>query len=119
MRACVITWKPADWLLTQTNEYLKGQGAAGSEPVTNPTPCTAATFLTMLETGIYLLGPSDPLRAQYIEVFHDKLAVCLTAFGEFQFNVVIPSGTPDGDQLITATYNGLTTQTGTLITVHH
>jgi len=55
----------------QTNEYLgsTGQGAACSEPVTNPTPCTASTFLTMLQTGIYPLGQGDNLRAQYIEVF--------------------------------------------------
>jgi uncharacterized protein (TIGR03437 family) len=39
--------------------------------------------------------------------------------GEFQFNVVIPESAADGDQPITATYNGLSTQAGTLITVHH
>lgn len=56
----------------QTNEYLgsTGQGAACSEPVTNPTPCTLSTYLALLQTGIYPLGPGDPLRAQYIEVFH-------------------------------------------------
>jgi hypothetical protein len=55
----------------QTNEYFgsTGQGAACSEPVTNPTPCTAPTFLTMLQTGIYPLGQGHNLRAQYIEVF--------------------------------------------------
>jgi hypothetical protein len=55
----------------QTNEYFgqTGQGAACSEPVTNPTPCTASTFLDMLHTGIYPLGKSNPLRAQFIEVF--------------------------------------------------
>ena len=55
----------------QTNEYLgtTGQGAACSEPVTNPTPCTDATFLQLLETGIYPLGTANPLRAVYIEVF--------------------------------------------------
>ncbi|HYL98031.1 MAG TPA: beta-galactosidase [Blastocatellia bacterium] len=55
----------------QTNNYFgsTGQGAACSEPVTNPTPCTDATYLEMLQTGIYPLGQSDPLRAQYIEVF--------------------------------------------------
>jgi uncharacterized protein (TIGR03437 family) len=37
--------------------------------------------------------------------------------GEFQFNVVVPSSLANGDQAISATYNGLTTQTGTLITV--
>ncbi|HEY6842923.1 MAG TPA: hypothetical protein VI391_02055, partial [Thermoanaerobaculia bacterium] len=55
----------------QTNEYFgsTGQGAACSEPVTNPTPCSAATFLQLLQTGIYPLGTDNPLRAQYIEVF--------------------------------------------------
>ena len=39
--------------------------------------------------------------------------------GEFQFNVVVPPTLADGDQPIVATYNGLNTQAGTLITVHH
>jgi hypothetical protein len=58
----------------QTNEYFgsTGQGAACAEPVTNPTPCTLATFLQLLETGIYPLGRSNPLRAQYIEVFQSN-----------------------------------------------
>ena len=42
----------------------------------------------------------------------------LVAPGEFQFNVVIPASLANGDQPITAAYNGLSTQTGTLITVH-
>jgi Beta-galactosidase len=55
----------------QTNNYFgsTGQGAACSEPVTNPTPCTAQTYLTLLETGIFPLGQSNSLRAQYIEIF--------------------------------------------------
>ena len=58
----------------QTNEYLgqSGGGAACSEPVTNPTPCTLQTFMSLLETGIYPLGAADPLRAQYIEVFQSN-----------------------------------------------
>ncbi len=54
----------------QVNEWLgaSGGGACGGS-VTNPTPCDDATFLQMLETGIYPLGQSNPLRAQYIEVF--------------------------------------------------
>jgi uncharacterized protein (TIGR03437 family) len=39
--------------------------------------------------------------------------------GEFQFNVVVPSGAPDGDQPIIATYNGSSTQPGTVISVKH
>jgi uncharacterized protein (TIGR03437 family) len=42
----------------------------------------------------------------------------LVSPGEFQFNVVVPSNTPNGDQPISASYNGFTTQSGTLITVH-
>jgi uncharacterized protein (TIGR03437 family) len=37
--------------------------------------------------------------------------------GEFQFNVVVPPSLADGDQPVAATYNGLSTQSGTLITV--
>jgi uncharacterized protein (TIGR03437 family) len=43
----------------------------------------------------------------------------LVAPGEFQFNVVVPSNATDGDQTITATYGGLATQAGTLITIQH
>jgi uncharacterized protein (TIGR03437 family) len=39
--------------------------------------------------------------------------------GEFQFNVVVPTGLGNGDQAITATYNGASTQSGTLLTVHN
>ena len=37
--------------------------------------------------------------------------------GEFQFNVVMPSTLASGDQPVTATHNGLTTQAGTMINV--
>jgi len=41
----------------------------------------------------------------------------LVAPGEFQFNVVVPPTLSSGDQPTIATYNGLTTQPGTSITV--
>jgi uncharacterized protein (TIGR03437 family) len=41
----------------------------------------------------------------------------LVAPGQFQFNVVVPASLASGDQPITATYGGLSTQTGTMITV--
>jgi uncharacterized protein (TIGR03437 family) len=41
----------------------------------------------------------------------------LVAPGEFQFNVVVPSNAPDGDQLLTATCDGLQTQSGVVITI--
>ena len=43
----------------------------------------------------------------------------LVAPGEFQFNVVVPSSLANGDQSITATYGGQTTQAGTLITIQN
>lgn len=39
--------------------------------------------------------------------------------GQFQFNVVVPASLPDGDQPVSASYNGSTTALGTLITVQH
>ena len=75
----------------QTNEYLGGQGAACSEPVTNPTPCTATTFLDLLNTGIYPLGQGDSLRAQYIEVFHDNAAAFPEDILQGHFELVPPA----------------------------
>jgi uncharacterized protein (TIGR03437 family) len=43
----------------------------------------------------------------------------LVAPGEFQFNVTVPSSLASGDQSIIASYNGQTTQAGTLITIHN
>jgi uncharacterized protein (TIGR03437 family) len=39
--------------------------------------------------------------------------------GEFQINVVVPGSLSDGDQPVTASYNGQNTQAGTLITIQH
>jgi uncharacterized protein (TIGR03437 family) len=43
----------------------------------------------------------------------------LGAPGEFQFNVMISASLTNGDQPITATYGGTSTQSGTLITIHN
>ncbi len=43
----------------------------------------------------------------------------LVAVGEYLLNVKIPSSIGDGDQSLTATYDGFTTQAGTLITIQH
>jgi len=43
----------------------------------------------------------------------------LVAPGQFQFNVVIPPSLANGDQPITASYGGLSTQAGALIPVQH
>jgi hypothetical protein len=49
----------------QTNLDLGPDGGAACAGV----PCTASTFLQMLETGIHPLGPDSTLHAEYIEVF--------------------------------------------------
>ena len=54
----------------QTNEYLGAKGAGCAEPITVTIPCTDATFLQMLEQGVYPRTTSSPLRSQYIEVFN-------------------------------------------------
>ena len=43
----------------------------------------------------------------------------LVAPGEFQFNVVVPASLSNGDQPITATSGGGSTQSGTLVTIHN
>jgi uncharacterized protein (TIGR03437 family) len=43
----------------------------------------------------------------------------LVSPGEFQFNVVVPGSLADGDQAITATYSGSTTQSGAMIAIQH
>jgi uncharacterized protein (TIGR03437 family) len=43
----------------------------------------------------------------------------LVAPGEFQFNLVVPASLPNGDLSITATYGGVSTQSGALITIHN
>jgi uncharacterized protein (TIGR03437 family) len=43
----------------------------------------------------------------------------LVAAGQYQFNVIIPATLTSGDQPITATYGGQSTQSGTLITIQN
>jgi hypothetical protein len=57
-------------LAFQTNEDNVAVGAACGGKTTDRTqPCTTTTYLAELQTGIYPLGQSNPLRAEYIEVF--------------------------------------------------
>jgi uncharacterized protein (TIGR03437 family) len=43
----------------------------------------------------------------------------LVAPGEYLLNVTIPASAADGDQTLTATYDGFVTQPGTMITIQH
>ncbi len=56
----------------QTNQdiaFPTGKGAACGDGRKDTMLCTDSTYLNELQTGIYPKGPSDSLRAQYIEVF--------------------------------------------------
>ena len=55
----------------QVNNWYGGSGGGsgcGGSPA-SPTPRDDASYLNMLETGIYPLGITNSLRAQYIEIF--------------------------------------------------
>ena len=78
---------------------LDALGAGCSEPVTNPTPCTSATFLQLLEVGIYPSGQSNALRAQYIEVFHDNATGLPDAIQQGH-NMLVPGPLTAGAPLI-------------------
>jgi uncharacterized protein (TIGR03437 family) len=65
-------------------------------------------------------GTLSPLPAVKIGgITASVLFAGLVAPGEFQFNVVVPSSTAAGDQRITATFNGTSTPSGTLITIQN
>jgi uncharacterized protein (TIGR03437 family) len=43
----------------------------------------------------------------------------LVSPGLYQLNVVVPSTVPDGDNLLTGTYNGVAMQSGVILSTHH
>lgn len=43
----------------------------------------------------------------------------LSSAGLYQLNVIVPTNAPDGDLALVATYNGVSTQSGVVLTVHH
>ena len=55
----------------QTNEDLASNTGKRASCPSAPPPalCTDATYIDLLDTGIYPLGQSNSLRAQYIELF--------------------------------------------------
>jgi uncharacterized protein (TIGR03437 family) len=63
------------------------------------------------------LSPSPAIKIDGITA--NVLFAGLVAPGEFQFNVVVPASLADGDQPITATYDGSTTEEGAVLTIQH
>ena len=83
----------------------------GFGPTSTPVVSGAAT-----QSGT--LSPTPVITIGGIQA-NVRFAGLNTAPGEFQFNVDVPSNLADGDQPITATYNGVSTQAGALLTVQH
>jgi len=68
----------------QTNEQGPGHSADCDGT------CSNANYLTMLETGIYPLGPASSLRAQYIEVFAADANAFTNAIGQAHQELFAP-----------------------------
>ena len=103
--------KSSKWLLTTPAKagetivlYANGFG-----PTSTPVVSGAATqFGTLTPLPVIMIGG---IQANV------RFAGLNVTPGEFQFNVDVPGNVPDGDQPINATYSGLTTQVGAVLTV--
>ncbi|HYL78622.1 MAG TPA: glycosyl hydrolase [Bryobacteraceae bacterium] len=84
--------------------YANGFGAT-STPVVSGSPMQSGTLSQLPD--IKIAGISSEVQFAGLNITP----------GEFQFNIVVPPNTPDGDQTIVATYRGVTTPSGTLLTV--
>jgi uncharacterized protein (TIGR03437 family) len=96
------------------------------------TPATPGELVILYATGF---GPISPPVAAGSEVQSGSLPALplvqiggipasvlfagLASPGLYQFNVVVPASAPNGDNTLTAQYNGLTTQSGVLLTVQN
>lgn len=78
---------------------------------------TSTPLVSGAKTQSGTLSPQPVIKIG--ETSADVQFAGLVSAGEFQFNVVVPASLANGDQSITATYNGETTQSGALITVHN
>jgi uncharacterized protein (TIGR03437 family) len=70
---------------------------------------------SVTQSGTLSPFPAITIGGQPATVLYAGLA----APGEFQFNVTVPASLANGDQQITATYGGLTTQLTAMITIQH
>jgi uncharacterized protein (TIGR03437 family) len=78
-----------------------------------------ATSVPVVSGSEMQSGTLSPLPVITIGGINATVAFAgLVAPGEFQINVTVPASLANGDQPITATYGGASTQAGTLITVH-
>jgi len=93
--------KPGETILL----YANGFGAT-STPIVSGSPSQGGTLSPL---PVVTIG-GMPATVKFAGLIYP---------GEFQMNVVVPNSLPDGDQTLTATYNGSTTQSGLLIDIQH
>lgn len=78
------------------------------------------TNMPVVSGSVTQSGTLSPLPAVKIGgLTADVQYAGLVEPGEFLLNVMIPERLGDGDQLVTATYGGASTQSGALITIHN
>jgi uncharacterized protein (TIGR03437 family) len=79
-----------------------------------------STSTPVVSGSIAQSGALSPLPVVKIGGITAKVQFAgLVAVGQYQFNVVVPSGLVNGDQPITTAYGGQTTQPGTLLTIQN
>ena len=118
----------ADWLARKGNylgqggwrSYTPNYGLFGPYPTIQSAAFFGATNSPVQSGSVMQSGVLTPVpRVTIGGVVAVVQFAGLVGPGEFQFNVVVPAGLGNGDQAIVATYNGASTQTGTLLTVHN
>jgi uncharacterized protein (TIGR03437 family) len=79
-----------------------------------------ATSVPVVRGSVAQSGALSPLPAIQIGGLAASVQFAgLISPGLYQFNVLVPATLADGDQPISATYNGSATQAGTLIAIQH
>ncbi len=76
----------------QVNNWLASSnaGSACGGTVNLPVPCNDATYLQMLQEGIYPFGLSNSLRSQYIEVWETNANVFTNAIWQAHQQIFTP-----------------------------
>jgi hypothetical protein len=75
-----------NWLGPSNNTGCSACGGV----VTAPIPCTDATYLQLLQQGIYPLGTTNPLRSQYLEVWATNVNVFTNAVWQAHQELLAP-----------------------------
>jgi uncharacterized protein (TIGR03437 family) len=108
---------------------------ADNSPISRVSPAKPGEIIVMYGTGFGPTSPPtpagelvssahqiDPMSTLAISINETPVQIAfagITAVGLYQFNLTVPSTIADGDATVIATINGVQTQTGALISVHH